>query len=177
MAYKFSIYHFSDKEIDQIIRLAKDYASGRLAPIDLRTISKQVQQYALNWRLMVKAEEMQDKEAKSGRLYVNNEVGNNFIPYLDLPIEALYRLVKEIFNTYPGYDETRSIGYSITKSQGWFNLNIAPAGHNWHSRERDLEEMYNTLSRLAQFGYIIFQFGGSIWNIQETSNRAIREEN
>lgn len=53
MTYKFSIYKFSDKEIDQIVRLVKDYASGRLALIDLRTISKRVKQYALNWRLMV----------------------------------------------------------------------------------------------------------------------------
>lgn len=176
MTYKFSIYHFSDKEIDQIVKLVKDYASGRLAPIDLRTISKQVRQYVLNWRLMIKAEDMQDKETKPGRLYINNEVGNGFIPHLDLPIEVLYRLVKEIFTTYPEYNGQGSIGYSITKSRKWFNLNIAPAGHNWHDRERDLGEMYNTLSRLAQFGYIIFQHGGSIWNIQETPERAIKGE-
>lgn len=176
MTYKFSIYHFSDKEIDQIVRLVKDYTLGRLTPIDLRTISKQVRQYALNWRLLVKAEDMQDKKSKPRRLYINNEIGNNFIPYLDLPVEALYRLVKEVFATYPEYNGQGSIGYSITKSQKWLNLNVAPGGHNWHNRERDIEEMHNTLSRLAQFRYIIFQYGGSIWNIQETPNRAIKGE-
>lgn len=171
--YKFSVYVFDDKEIDQIVELVRRYSSGSTVPIDKRKVSRQVVEWGLNWNLLQRGQALRTWDGKTpwyvkkygvGRVYLSSGV---FSPRWNLPVEALWRLVKPMVMEHSGF--------SITKNRGWYDLNIYPTTDESHS-ERDLEEMWEILAYLHQYHYIRFSSAGNIWQIVPTPERAIRSE-
>lgn len=146
--YKFSVYSFSSKEIDQICELVKEWSMGRMLPVDARKLSKQVKEYALNYCLL---------ERKNGRLYIT--AGYRFNIHYNFPIEALWRLVQ------PMLREDGTAGYSIVNNALWMqNLGIAPRNSRF-ATERELEEQESILLELAASHYINVQMAGNAWSI------------
>lgn len=145
--YRFSVYTFTSREIDQIIALVREWSGGRIMALDARTLSKQVRAYAQRWNLVEKRDD--------GKLYC----GSQYLSVThDLPLEALWRLVEPMMNGQ------QSIGFSIATNVTWLQLGIWPYGHR-HSSEASLSEQVDVLLRLQQYGYLLVQMGGSIWNV------------
>lgn len=171
--YKFSVYDFSEKEIDQIVVLFKRYCSGSTMPIDRRKVSRQVVEWGLNWGLLARGENLKNyqnetpwyvKERGLNRVYFTRGVCS---PKWALPVEALWRLVENMVKEHSGF--------SITKNPGWYQLNIYPATNGSHS-DRDLGEMFEIFVHLDMWGYIRFSAAGSCWQIIETPERTVRSE-
>ena len=149
MVYKFSIYNFTDKEIEQIVTLVKRWANGDTwVPVDARTFTKQVKAYARNWWLLEKRED--------GRLYLTKD--SRFNPRYDLPPEALWRLVE------PMLRQDGATGYSIVNNPQWAHLDLYPQNDR-SATDRDLEAKIEVLGTLASYHYIIVQMAGSVWSI------------
>lgn len=70
----------------------------------------------------------------------------------DLPIEIIWHVVGPML-------EGGSIGFSITKHDGWRRLNLRCR------EDARNEDIYNVLARLGREGYIHFQTAGSIWEV------------
>ncbi len=157
MTYTFSVYQFSDHEIDQIVALVKLWAKGdRFVPVDGRKFSNQVKDWAVARDLL---------EKKNNRLYITscsgfqNKNGAVFTPRGNTPIEALWRLIE------PMIPEEGAIGYSITNDERWFeNLGIATNNHP-HVVPSEVEEKENILLLLTSHGYIDFNMAGTVWAI------------
>lgn len=173
--YKFSVYKFDDKEIDQIVKLVHLWAQGSIQPVDRRQFSKQVLKYAENWKLIQPADFFKEWDSetdshrlkwfvKAGRWYPGDSY---FRPEYDLPHEALWRLVCPMIERYKGF--------TITKDSDWRLLNIYPATDPSHS-DRDRNQIIDILNKLTLWNYIIFQYGGSTWQITPTPDRAIKSE-
>jgi hypothetical protein len=160
--YNFSVYTFSDKEIDQICELVKKWGRGDIyLPIDARRFTKQVKEYALNWRLL---------EKRNGRLFLksssswyNSTPGLFNVRYL--PTEAQWRLVEPMLRT------DGSTGYSIVNNKLWENLGITPQ-NNKHATEQDLCEKEDILLELSGHHYINFLMAGSVWRIYTEERQA-----
>lgn len=147
--YKFSVYGFSDKEIEQVCTLTRRWANcDHWLPIDARKFTKQVKEYALNWLLL---------EKKKGRLYISGN--SSFNPRYDLPIEALWRLVS------PMIKKDGTAGYSIINDGAWRNLGLAPQ-NSIHAVERELTEKENILIELSTHHYIDFYMAANCWSIR-----------
>jgi hypothetical protein len=154
--YKFSVYSFSSKEIDQICELVKRWSHGDVfRPVDARKLTKQVKDYAANWNLL---------EKRNGRLFIKSASSwNNVTPGIfnvvhNLPVEVLWRLVQPMLknDTY--------IGYSIVNSKLWYDLGIAPQNDR-HVTDVELQEKEDILLKLSCHHYINFQMAGSVWGI------------
>lgn len=183
--YTWVIYEFTDKEIDQIVELVKLWSAGNGLPIDRRRFTRQVLKYAeywglikqgkdcVNWNWETSQEELAWYVKSPERWYISNEL-NKFDPVYNMPQEALWRIVKEIIETSPTYNGC-IVGYSITKNPLWQYLNLYNANSSSFSND-DLEQMSRIFNTLAQFRYVIFQQAGSIWQITNTENQAIRTE-
>ena len=151
MVYKFSIYNFTDKEIEQIVTLVKRWANGDTwVPVDARTFTKQVKEYARNWWLLEKRDD--------GRLYLTK--GCRFNPRYDLPPEALWRLVE------PMLRKDGATGYSIVNNPLWEKHLGIEVQNSRHASNRDLQEKEDILLELSAHHYIYFQMAGTVWNIQ-----------
>lgn len=181
VTYKFIIWQFSDKEIDQIVKLVQKWATGSLTPIDRRRYSKQVLDYAERYKLIKKGSDMKMKPfldendnmgmrlpdwVKPDRYHISDD--DIFDPAWNLPQEVLYQILKPALE--------KSSGRSIVRSKVWLQLNIAPEGHKWHNGFDDIKRMMNILNNLMSWNYIIFQYAGDIWRIELTEDRAIRSE-
>lgn len=155
--YKFSIYDFSEKEIEQICGLVKRWASGDVyRPIDGRCFTKQIKTWALGWDLL---------EAKNDRLYLTsytsyyNVSGRAFNVRWNLPVEVLWRLIQ------PMLREDGATGYSIVNNPLWYeHLAIAPQNDR-HATNRELEDKEDILIKLSSSHYINFQMAGTVWCI------------
>jgi len=167
---KFSVWTFNTKEVKQIKSLMRDWATGRLMALDCRKeATKNVREYASSRGLIIKGDDERlkyyNESFKFNRWYVNNIPGcSQFNPLYDLPVYVLWDLIKPILQSHEGWEVGTGIGYSITKHKQWLNLNILPSNNKDFSG-RDLSEMISLLDILASHQYIIFQRGGSIWNI------------
>lgn len=169
------IYQFTDAEIDQIIQLCQQWSMGPIKAIDRRKYSPNVQKYAcavnlLNWQckkhgteadnIWLACERCASKWPTSQyfRLVFPKDL-HQFSPRHHLPLEALWRIVKEhiLMNQ-------ASIGFSAASKQGWWHLGIAPDGHKW-ATEKDYTQKLDILHHLATYGLIIFQHAGSVWQI------------
>jgi hypothetical protein len=181
--YKFSVYEFTDKEINQIVELAEQWLAGSLwTPIDKRRYTKQVIQYATNWRLLVKGSDISDynKEREStykkfvdNRVYNNSDILNDFVPAYDAPVEVLWRLFeKHVLNQAKG--ENNIYGYSLSTVKGWLNLNIRPNEHK-DQQQYDLEALEQVLIKLASYNYITWQRAGNTWWIEIHEQNAYPE--
>lgn len=144
IAAKFSVWTFTDSEVNQVCELFRSICAGALK-FDLRKLSKNVRDYAFRWGLLERDEKGQ-------------VVPKSYIGWRDLPIEAVWRIIRPAFGT------ENSKGRSIAKSQVWYDLNIFPDGSRHHSAN-DLEEITECLIRLQSYGYVWAQFGGSVWEI------------
>jgi hypothetical protein len=156
--YTFSVYKFSDKEIDQICELTKRWAEGdRWRPLDARKNTKQVREYGIQWNLLTKEE--------GARLFLTSCISycnkNNrvFNPRWDLPAEALWRLVEPMLRT------DGSTGYSIVNNPLWFK-NLAIAAQNQRGvTPQEMRDKEDILLELSGHHYINFQMAGNVWNI------------
>jgi hypothetical protein len=141
--HKFGGFYFTDSEVDQLCWLYREICAGALK-VDLRKLSGGVKKFVFFWGILKRAD---------GSVDINSRVG-----WQDLPIEAVWRIVK------PAFKGERSKGRSIARSEVWSNLNLFPEGHR-HHKPSDLGEMMDCLIRLQSFGYVWAQFGGSVWEI------------
>lgn len=147
--YKFSVFTFSEKEIEQITTLTKRWAIGDIYfPVDARKLSKQVKAYARNWALL---------EEREGRLYLTS--GTRFDPRYSLPIEVLWRLVQPMLRT------DGATGYSIVNNILWEKHFGIWVQNSKYASERELQEKEGILCELASYQYIILQMAGSTWSI------------
>lgn len=150
--YQFHHWNFTDKEINQIVTLVKAWSNGGIMPIDCRKYTRNVIAYATGMQLLRTGNASNGENEK--RLYLTGSA--HFSPRHDMPVESLWRIVKEIMG------ERR--GYSVSCQKGWLDLNIWPNGHQFHTN-RDYTEIVAILNELCLHHYIIFQYGGSIWSI------------
>jgi len=171
--YKFSVWNFNDKEIDQIVTLVKQWASGSGMPIDRRKFTRNVIDYARARGIIALGDhcrkwngELEWYVRSKKRYYINSDLGK-FHPRWCLPQEAIYRLVKPMLEKHSGF--------SITSNKGWHDLNIYCSKDHLFTN-KSIEEMMDILNLLASWGYLIFQYAGSIWCITETPERAVRSE-
>ena len=152
--YQFSVFSFSDTEIEQIITLVKSWTNGAILPVKRTTLTKKVIQYAIGWKLL---------EEREGKLYFPQY--SVFNPVYDLPIEALWRMVAPMVRT------EGQTGYSIVNNPGWDMLNIYPQMSR-HASDRDLEAKIDALLKLSQYHYIHFQMAGTTWCIYREKEAA-----
>ena len=170
--YRNSVFDFSDKEIDQIVEMVKNWGGGDTSPIDRRKVSRQVMRWAEGWGLVKRGSDMCDWDGSvpwfvkdAGRFYYSS--GQDFMGVWVLPQEALWRLVE------PMVRDRR--GHSITRDSRWNELNIYAEGQTgWSARA--LGEMIRVLCILDQWGYLVFQYAGSVWAITLTPENAMRSE-
>lgn len=154
MKHTFSIFSFSDKEVDMICELVKNWVSGYLTPIKRATITKQVEKYAIAYNLL---------QQRSGRLYLATNTGFN--PVYDLPVECMWRLVQPMLKA----DE--QTGYSIVSHGNWEHFNLYPQKH-YHASDRDLEAKIEVLCKLDAYHYIYFHMAGSTWAVYRDERKA-----
>ena len=196
--FKFSVWDFDDKEIDQIVNLVKIWAGGSTNPIDRRKYTKDVLYWAKRYNLIELGENIKDWDYKSkkevhpwyvkrggkNRYYTTR--GKDFEPFYGLPVEAMWRMVEPMLE--------KGKGYSITKSKEWCNFGIYCAQDSYFNKIDEYEKEYgsgahltygqtkylpymrNILGKLANYGYIIFQYAGTIWQVTLTLDRAYRSE-
>lgn len=170
--FKSGAYDFSDKEIDQIVQMVKDWAAGSERPIDRRRISRQVLRWAETWGLARRGADMRDWRGElpwfvedAQRFYYTG--GKDFWGAWVLPQEALWRLVE------PMLQDSR--GRSIARDRRWNELGLYAEGQaGWN--DKALDEIVRVLVGLDQWGYLVFQYAGSTWVITLTPERAVRSE-
>lgn len=151
----FSAFNFSNKEIDMIANLMKSWVSGSIVAVKRTTLTKQVIQYALVWRLLeVRAD---------GRLYFPQYSGFNAV--YDLPIEVLWKVVEPMLNA------EGQTGFSIVNNAQWEMLNIYPQNSR-HATDKDLEAKRDIMIKLSAYHYIYFQMAGSTWCIYREERTA-----
>jgi hypothetical protein len=197
--YKFSVWNFSDKEIDQIVDLVKIWVSGSTNPIDRRKYTKDVLYWATRYNLIIMGKDVKEwdyqaekethpwyvKKWGKNRYYTTG--GSDFDCEYGLPVEALWRLTQPIFKNGKGFS-------TITKSKEWHNLNTycsqdstwdtideyekeyGSGLHLTNAQTRYLPYMRKILNKLSAYGYLIFQYAGSIWQVTLTLDRAYRSE-
>jgi len=166
---RFSVYNFTDGEIEQIVRLLEKRAMGSIRPIDRRRYSKQVQEWAIAWNVLdwgrniTRYEARGDELVKVPETWIESPDRLYFKPYGDfdfvhcMPTEALWKMVEPIVRD-------RS-GYSITADRRWRTFDVWEAG-NKHSTNDDINKIFRILVHLQMHGYIIFQAAGSIWRVE-----------
>lgn len=81
------------------------------------------------------------------------------VDWMWLPVDILWRVVAPMLND--GHS-----GYSITANRGWNRLNLYSKGEYGYSEPNE-EQVMRVLLELSAYGYIWFQFGGSIWCIDK----------
>jgi hypothetical protein len=145
--YKFSVFTFSNKEIEMICNLMKLSVRGYIQPVKRNTLTKNVIRYAINWKLL--------EQRENGKLYIPQY--GNFNAVHDLPVESLWRLVEPMLNH-------TTTGYSLVNQPLWENLNIY-AQNSRHATSRDLEAKEDIMLKLSSYHYINFQMAGTIWCI------------
>jgi hypothetical protein len=186
--YKFHYFDFSEKEIDQILSLIDGWCAGLNRPIDRRRYTKNVVSYAHRFGLLCLGSELkhrynyQTQETElpeMGKKYPNRyffERESRKFDFLhDCPIEILWRLVEPIIDESSGY-------YTILKHKGWGRLNMWCSQdseweryNEWELKEnnrkvywrdeRYIPFMMSVLNRLSVYGFIIFQYAGTIWQV------------
>jgi hypothetical protein len=172
--YEFSVWSFSDQEIEQIVELTRLWASGSNLPINRKRqrLSKAVVEYAVSTGLLIwRCKHGIEDERRWGdcercrtrsenwRLVVPKNL-HRFNCCYDLPNEALWRIVNR--DILGGRDY---VGYSAADSRGWYTLNIYPERANGWTR-RDLEDMLHILTHLDVAGYVSFQCCGNVWDLR-----------
>lgn len=150
------LYNFSEKEMQKICGLTKKWAVGdNFVAVDMRGISKQVKEWAVNWNLL---------EMRDNRFYITsclsyNNTSGCIFSVGGLPIEAIWRLVQ------PMLREDGTTGHSIVNNKLWMdNLGIAPQNDKF-ATDRDLQEKEHILFLLDVHHYIYFHMSGSAWSI------------
>jgi hypothetical protein len=152
--YKFSVFEFNTREIDQIVEILVSCNQGRINVFDARKISKQVKDYALSWGILIKNEE--------GRIFCRSYS----VPFWhrEVPVEAIWRMVQ------PMFEGQEYKGHSLANNRGWLDLNIYPEDHRNHT-QRDMDQIIDILSYLEQYGYISVLMGGSVWEIRVNTKK------
>ena len=170
--YKWGVYDFSEKEVDQIVTLILQHSYNN--PIDRRKYTKQVISYAVNWNLL--------EQKEDGRYY--HTYGNKFDYLHYTPQEVLWRLMADMLN--------EATGYSVVNDKRWHNVNIYTEKEiekqERQSREDETyeyckhhfadyrDDKIRMLLKLHKWGYIHFQYCGNVWRIEITEDKAIRSE-
>jgi hypothetical protein len=151
------IYNFSNKEIETLCSLVKRWSMGDIyMPVDARTLTKQVKEWAINWNLL---------EVRNRRIHITTGYIFNL---QSLPLEVIWRLVQ------PMLREDGTAGYSIVNNPLWMkHFGIAPQ-NNRHVTDGELKEKEDILCLLALHQYIYLQMAGNVWSItrREEENAA-----
>lgn len=195
--YKWSVYNFTDKEINQIVKVVQWWAGGPICHYDARKLSKQVRKWATYWNLL-------GWQCKHGIKVLDDDV-----PWFDYegtyckvcgrgkrqswrliasydgrfslthhtPPEALWRLVEPLLY----HDNGKMKGYSVIYDHRWRGLNIYPCrreGDKYQedriTSERAFQDKLDLFGRLANEGYITWRTAGSVWNITILQQRKRR---
>lgn len=166
MIAKFSVYNFNEKEINQICDLVAKWATGSNSPIDARKYTNQVLEYAKNWRLICKGSELTRpwSEIKNNRFYINDNIMFRFDPVYDMPVEALWQMIKTNILI-----ENKIYGHSVVNNQNWLMFNAYPL-NNRNASNTDWQVIFDIFSKLAVYGFIVFQTAGNIWRIEIKEN-------
>jgi len=182
-------WEFSDKEIDQIVELASHYGSGkqtglmnRWQALDMRKVSKKVFEWAKASNLIKLGRDMVDcfgkhrwyvKEGGLDRWYISDGHQFSYVHYL--PPEAMWRMVSPILDRGKGY-------HTITSAKEWQNFGIwCSQDKEWdkideykmlkeeveipYSQTRFIPFMIDILNMLSSWGYIWFQYAGTVWQV------------
>lgn len=158
---RFSIWEFTEAEMQQIVRLVTAWSTGEGTTyhkernsIDQRKfrLSKSVLHWALSRNLV-------ERDPKSTRLLVT--AGHRFSVIHDMPVEILWRLVE------PMLEGRASRGYSIVNDHRWRTLGLweETSVYAQMSHGSILEQKRDILNRLMAHHYVIFQYAGNIWDI------------
>jgi hypothetical protein len=202
--YKFSIWDFDDKEVDQIVQLVTAWATGKrgtlfnqFEALDRRKITKAVFEWSKSRQVIQLGKHVKQYDYKSQGYIIPRRVkkcgverwyigtSDNFSPLYDLPVEAIYRLCKNILDNGSGF-------YTITSNSDWRNFGIwCSKDRQWNTKDgyqelvhgkhltngesRYIPFIKNVLNKLAIHGYLIFQYAGSIWQVTMTLDRAYRD--
>ena len=163
--------------------------------LDLRKVSKHVFAWGKNHRIFHYGADMDTSDygefrylrhsvqTKGKRRYFVSLTGSGFDGLMffllhDLPPEALFRLVRPVLDNQTGK-------FTTIHHKGWKDLGLYCASDKeWDYRDVYLQEakgvfltmgeskytgyMMSVLNRLATYGYIIFQYAGSVWQITRT---------
>lgn len=189
--YKHWRWDFNDNEIDQIVELASYYGSGvgcsllnRWQALDRRKVTKQVFEWATVSGVIVRGSEILTweggewknpfyvREGGKDRWYIATDHKFSYVHYL--PAEAMWRMVKPIFERGKGY-------YTITSAKEWHNFGIwcskddvwnkqdeaalLRESYATYSEARYIPFMMDILNELQQNGYIWFQYAGTVWQV------------
>lgn len=165
-------YIFTTSEIDQVVRLLDPGTVSSLAPIDGRTMTKNVRRWGLTNGALTKAD-------WKGNRRIFHVMGFRPVDQhlVNLPAEAAFRVfVRHIFRPTGGLDGIASLtqGYSITKSPGWEWVQLWPNGNRYGAD--DLERMVVFLNYLDQNRYIYFRTAGTVWEIAVRDRDAYRRQ-
>ena len=192
--YKFSIWDFNDKEIDQIVAIVVFSSQGNPndfidinGVIDRRKVSKNVFVWAKNWGLIAQGKDIVNYKGELPHWVKNRNrwyiyTGNGHFDALHcVPSEAIWRIISPILKEHKGF-------YSIISDKRWVDLCVWNRGSKEWDRKNDarveyyndhrtfgesvyLPKMYDYLGFLALKGYIIFQHAGDIWRVEIIEGR------
>lgn len=200
--FTYSIWDFSDKEIDQIVEIVKEWGTGSSelfnghGALDRRKISKQVFKWAKSRYLIQQGSEILTwrngdfehpyyvQRGGINRWYsVSSSTDRRFDARYDMPQEAIWRMLEPIFEQGKGH-------WTITNSSVWRQFGIWCASDREWNRKEEIEGkkhltlgearyipfIKDVLNVLEKWGYIWFQYAGSVWQVTLTPERAIRSE-
>lgn len=189
--YKFSVWDFDDKEIDQITEIIRAWGTGESSlfnghgALDRRKVTKQVFQWAKDRYLIQKG---QDITYYSNGDYVHpgyvlrgglnrwyvvaTLVDRRFDARYDMPQEAVWRMISPMFERGKGF-------WTITSSPIWRDFGKWCRGDREWDRKEEIEGkkhltlgesryipfIRDMLNLLARWGYIVFQSAGTVWQV------------
>ncbi len=157
--YTFSVWAFTDREIDIVVDHVLQYNRGFSRPIDRRRVPRTVQEYGISRHLFIPG----FVPGNNGRWYYSSSIiGGTFDTGSDTPVESLWRMVN------PMIGPEGTVGYSINRDERWKTLNIWPLNERRDQRGQAYaaRDRWDVLCRLAQHGYIWFDAAGTIWDIR-----------
>lgn len=189
--HTFSIWQFTDKDIDQIAEMIRFWSLGNPnafigihGEIDRRKVSSNVFEYAKSYGLVAQGKDIKDWQGKrpywcksKSRWYIYS--GNSLMPFNPLytaPVEVIWRILSPIFKDgHTGFT-------SIISDSRWLDLGVWYRGTNeWNSENEAkarfdddhrtrgelqyLPAMVDYLCLLARQGYITYQTAGTIWRV------------
>lgn len=153
--YNFSIYTFSDREIEAIVSLLKGRWNGRASRnVDMRKLSAQVREWAVSWGLL--QWQHQGRSSKSRLVYTATSYN---VRATAIPLEAVWRLAAPLLHEFEG-DIPR-----LWADPRWTNLCIPAQMEEEEKNQGCLDLMRDVLFALCRGGYLDFRCLGGIWEI------------
>lgn len=147
----------SVSQIDEVLAVLANERQGEFKSgwIKVKGLSKPAFEFLKRQEFIAK-----ESDGKYYPKYSRSSLGPYFnIDWYWLPVDFLWRVVEPMLNAGHG-------GYSITGNRAWNRLNLYSKGEYGYSESNE-ECIMKVLLELAAYGYIWYQFGGSIWCIDK----------